>query len=49
MNKNINESLKFLITEYKRLKIKKKHNTISKEENESLKKLASFIGKENED
>ena len=46
MNKDINESLKYLFEEYKRLKLKKKKLTI--EENETLKKLLSFLGKSNE-
>ena len=49
MNKEINESLNFLIKEYNRLKLKKKTENITAEEKETLKKLASFIGKnENE-
>ena len=45
MNKNISESLFFLISEYKRLKLKEKKNIISKEEKETLLKLKTFIGK----
>ena len=48
MNKNIHESINFLIAEYKRLKLKKKNKTITKEEKETLQKLLSFIGKEDE-
>jgi hypothetical protein len=48
MNKLIDESLSFLISEYKRLKLKEKNNTIDIEEQEALNKLASFIGKNNE-
>lgn len=48
MKKNINESINFLIAEYKRLKLKKKNKTITKEEKETLQKLLYFIGKENE-
>ena len=49
MQKNINESFKFLISEYKRLKIKNEKQKISKEEKETLLKLKSFIGKEKND
>ena len=45
MSKAISESLNFLLKEYKRLKKKKEMKNISKSENESLKKLASFLGK----
>ena len=45
MNKEITESLNFLLKEYKRLKKKKEMKTISKSELETLKKLSSFLGK----
>ncbi len=45
MNKEIIESLNFLLKEYKRLKKKKEMKTISKSELETLKKLSSFLGK----
>ena len=45
MKNKINESISFLLAEYKRLKLKEKDKTISNEEKEVLKKLASFIGK----
>ena len=45
MNKEINESLNFLLKEYKRLLKKKKMKIISKAEDETLKKLSSFLGK----
>ncbi len=45
MNKQISDSLYFLLKEYKRLKKKKEMNNISKSENETLKKLSSFLGK----
>tara|TARA_B100001173_G_C15520022_1_gene350888 strand:- start:39 stop:185 length:147 start_codon:yes stop_codon:yes gene_type:complete len=48
MNKQINESIKFLLDEFKRLKLKENNNTITKEEKETLKKITLFIGKENE-
>ena len=45
MNKAISDSLNFLLKEYKRLKKKKEMNKISNSENETLKKLSSFLGK----
>ena len=48
MNKQINESINFLLAEYNRLKLKEKNNIITKEEKESLQKIASFIGKPDE-
>ena len=48
MNKDINESINFLLTEYQRLKLKEKNEIITEEEKETLKKISSFIGKENE-
>lgn len=48
MKNNINDSISFLLAEYKRLKLKEKDKIISKEEKEALKKIASFIGKSNE-
>ncbi len=45
MNKEITESLNFLLKEYKRLLKKKEMKTISKAENETLIKLSSFLGK----
>ena len=45
MSKAIADSLNFLLKEYKRLKKKKEMNKISKLENETLKKLSSFLGK----
>ena len=47
MNKNINESLDFLLTDYKRLKLKEKKKIISEGERVTLKKLSSFLGKKN--
>lgn len=46
MNKEIKDSFIFLIDEYKRLRLKKKNKLITKEEEEALKKLSSFVGKE---
>mgnify|MGYP006252443305 CR=1 FL=1 len=48
MNKKINESISFLLTEYKRLKIKEKNKAITKEEKETLISLASFLGKKDD-
>ena len=45
MNKKISESLNFLLKEYKRLQKKREMKKISKSENETLKKLSSFLGK----
>ncbi len=45
MNKEIHESLNFLLKEYKRLLKKKEMKTISKAEDEALKKLSSFLRK----
>ena len=48
MKNNINDSISFLLAEYKRLKLKEKDKVISKEEKETLQKITSFIGKFNE-
>ena len=48
MNKDINESLRYLFEEYKRLKLKEKKQKLTIEENEALKKLSTFLGKSNE-
>ncbi len=45
MNKEITESINFLLKEYKRLLRKKEMKIISKAENETLKKLSAFLGK----
>ena len=45
MKKEINESLNFLLKEYKRLLKKKEMKIISKAEDETLKKLSLFLGK----
>ena len=45
MNKAISQSLNFLLNEYKRLKKKKEMKKITPSENETLKKLSSFLGK----
>lgn len=44
MVKELNESIKFLLSEYKRLKLKDKNKNLTKEEKETLNKLRSFIG-----
>ena len=44
----INESINFLLTEYKRLKLKEENKTITKEEIEALQKLAYFLGRSND-
>jgi len=49
MNNSIKESFNFLLAEYKRLKLKEKNRTLSREEKESLQKLSSFIGKKNDE
>ena len=46
MNKKINQSIKFLLSEYKRLKKKNDEGTISREETETLLKLVEFLGKQ---
>ena len=46
MNKTINQSIKFLLSEYKRLKKKNDEGTINKEEKETLLKLTLFLGKQ---
>ena len=48
MNRNINESFVFLLAEYKRLKLKKEKIILTKDEEETLNKLKSFMGKEDE-
>ena len=48
MKNKINNSISFLLAEYKRLKLKEQNKIISKEEKEALKKIASFIGKADE-
>ena len=44
MKKELNESINFLLSEYRRLKLKEKNNKITKAEKETLNKLRSFIG-----
>jgi len=46
MNKKINQSIKFLLSEYKRLKNNNDEGKISKQEEETLLKLTHFLGKQ---
>ena len=46
MNKKINQSIQFLLSEYKRLKKKNDEGTIGEEEKVTLLKLAQFLGKQ---
>ena len=46
MSKEVSDSINFLLKEYKRLKKKKEMKKISKSEDEALKKLSFFLGKE---
>lgn len=41
----LNDSINFLLKEIERLKLKEKNLKISKAEKETLKKLESFVGK----
>ena len=45
MTEKVTESIKFLMSEYKRLLIKQKDGTITKSEIETLKSLKNFLGK----
>ena len=48
MKKEIQESISFLMKEFKRLKKKEEEEKLTKEEKETLDKLNSFIGKDKE-
>jgi len=48
MKKEIQESISFLMKEFKRLKKKEEEEKLTKEEKETLDKLNSFIGKDEE-
>ena len=48
MKKEIQESISFLIDEFKRLKKKQEEKELTDEEKETLKKLSSFIGQNEE-
>ena len=45
IKKEINDSLKFLLSEYKRLKKKNEQLKIAHEEKEALLKISKFLGK----
>ena len=45
MTEKVTESIKFLMSEIKRLLKKKKEGTITKSEIETLKSLKNFLGK----
>jgi len=46
MTKKINQSIKLLLSEYKRLKNNNDEGKISKQEEETLLKLTQFLGKQ---
>ena len=48
MKKEIQESISFLIKEFKRLKKKQEEKELTDEEKETLDKLSSFIGLDKE-
>jgi len=48
MKKEIQESISFLLEEYKRLKKKQEEKELTNEEKETLDKLSSFIGHDKE-
>ena len=48
MNKDNDESIRYLFEEYKTLKLKEKKQKLTLEEHETLKKLSFFLGKSNE-
>ena len=48
MKKEIQESINFLLNEYRRLQQKKKEDKLSEEEKDLLEKLVSFLGKNKE-
>ena len=45
MKNKISDSIKFLLAEYKRLRLKKKNKKISIEEKKALDKIGIFLGK----
>jgi len=45
MTEKVTESIKFLMSEFKRLLQKQKEGTITKSESETLKSLKNFLGK----
>ena len=48
MKKKIQESINFLMSEFQRLKIKKKTKKISTKEKETFLKLSGFLGKKDD-
>ena len=48
MKKEIQESISFLMKEFKRLQKKQEEKELTDEEKETLDKLSSFIGKDKE-
>ena len=48
MKKEIQESISFLMKEFKRLQKKQEEKELTDEEKETLKKLSSFIGQNEE-
>ena len=46
MKKEIQESISFLMKEYKRLKKKQEENELTDEEKKTLDKLSSFLGRD---
>ena len=46
MTEKVTNSIKFLISEFKRLLKKQKNGTISKSETETLNSLKKFLGKD---
>ena len=48
MKKEIQESISFLMKEFKRLKKKQEEKELTDEEKETLVKLSSFIGRDKE-
>ena len=44
MKKEIQESINYLLREFKRLKKKDEKNQLTKEEKETFKKIVSFLG-----
>ena len=46
MSKKISNSIKFLLSEYERLRKKKENVKLSESENETLKKLLKFLGRD---
>jgi len=46
MSEKVSNSIKFLLLEYERLRKKKENFKLSESENETLKKLLKFLGKD---